>query len=453
LSALTTSEAKNMLWQDGIISWKLHLAQKKIYKTIRSLDDSIREVLVFCARRFGKSYLGCTMAIEDCLQNPNAQVFIIAPTIKQASNICQFLIREIAKDAPEGTIKQTRSTHRWSFRNGAQLILAGFDTALEAMRGADSYRVYIEETGLATKDKDEYEYMLYSVIFPTLMHSSGKVIHLTSPSKIVDHPLHTITLPKCRSTDAYFEFSIEDNPLLTPEQIEQEIELLGGRDSVAVQRELFVKIVRDESITAVPAFNEEFHVYDSEPSKYLKYLITGDFGGSVDLHVFHRIAYDHDLGKVLVVEEKWFPNMTPTSVIKESLEEWDTYTTTRVIDCPSQTQIDLSSLGYATALPKKDKFDATVLFIRDAFHRDSVLVHSGCKLLIETLRSGTLNKRKSDWERTASLGHCDAIMSLVYGLRSVDKATDFRPKPKRSEVFTIEYRDPIESELEKLKGF
>jgi len=42
------------LWTSGFLAWKCHSGQLEIYKEIRSLDPSVQEALVFCARRFWK---------------------------------------------------------------------------------------------------------------------------------------------------------------------------------------------------------------------------------------------------------------------------------------------------------------------------------------------------------------------------------------------------------------
>ena len=149
--------------------------------------------------------------------------------------------------------------------------------------------------------------------------------------------------------------------------------------------------------------------------------------------------------------EKWFPTMTPTSKIVASLIEWDVHTTTRAVDSAGQTQIDLASLKYPTSYPViKDKFDPTIHYIRDEFYRNRVLIHPTCKLLVETLRSGTLNKKKTDLARTSTLGHMDALMSLIYGLRSVNRVTDKRPRPNREKTFVTNPTPHYISQLKKL---
>lgn len=74
-------------------------------------------------------------------------------------------------------------------------------------------------------------------------------------------------------------------------------------------------------------------------------------------------------------------------------------------------------------------------FIRDEYFRNRLIIDKKCTLLRTTSDSQMLNKQKTDWERNDNTGHGDALMSIVYGLRSVDRITDNRPKPNREDVW------------------
>lgn len=447
--------AQQILWSSGVLHWKLHDAQKLIYKDLQSLDRDTREVLIFCARRFGKSYLGLILALEKALSKPNIQVAIVGPSLKQTTSITTPLLKKITQDAPDGLIKRTKSEARWNLHNGSVLLIGGFDTIAESLRGMELEEIYLEETGLATPDSDEYNYILYSILLPTLMHTRGKIIHLTTPSRIVDHPLHTETLPKCRLLNAFHLYTIEQNPLLSKEDIEKEIESLGGKDSVAVKRELYCQIVRDDSITVVPTFKEELHTAQAiEPTHPLKYFVGGDLGYTNDLSAFVLVGYDHNLGKVLILDEQHFEPETPSKKIVDTLHErWSHLNPTYIVDIQGNTRIDFSGLGLATVQPIKDKFESTITFIRNEFYKDALLIDSKNTLLIETLRSGIFNKQKTDFKRTAALGHLDFIMALIYALRGVDKMTDLRPKPKRENMWIPKQESKVLSNLKKLAPY
>lgn len=451
-STMDIKKAKRIAWSCGRLSWKLHEAQILIYRLIRSLPQDQREALILCARRFGKSYLGCLMALEDALRTPNKQVAIVGPTHKQTKSIVTPLIKKITEDCPPHLFTHKKGTSTWEFYNGSTIILGGFDTVLESLRGLDLHTVYLEESGLAPSDPDEYNYLLYSVIFPTLMHSRGKIIHLTTPPRILGHPLTVETMRKAKMNEAFYSFDIEKNPLLSPEDIEKEVELLGGRDSITVRRELYCEIIRDETITVVTTFDKDRHVADVKPSHDLAWMVAGDLGYTNDLSVFILAGYDHNLGKVLVLDEKVFQPSTPSSEIVRSLKEWLDRQPTVVADIQGNTRVDMSALGLQTLEPLKDKFESTVTFIRNAFYQEQLLIDKKCKLLIATCENGMFNKNKTDFERSSTLGHLDALMALVYCLRSIDKTKDLRPKPKAQDVFSANRETQLIKNLRGLAG-
>jgi hypothetical protein len=256
------------------------------------------------------------------------------------------------------------------------------------------------------------------------MHSKGAIIHLTTPSPKVNHPLHTITIPKTKIAGTFFKYSIRDNPLLDEASIEQEIEEMGGLDSIHCRRELFCEIIRDSSLVAVPEFDEKANTSDFElPEQSFKWL-SGDFGGVRDKSVFHILAYDFLNDKVLCLDERVYPRSTPTSQIVSELKlmekEWGADSDLRYIDCPGQVRVDLSvDHGFHMSILKKEKgsFEAGLNHLSVAFRAKRLIIHTRCKFTILTLETGMLNEQRSDFGRTEELGHCDAIASLSYGWR------------------------------------
>lgn len=362
----------------------------------------------------------------------------------------------ITADAPPGLITQKRSTTTWHFSNGSILSIGGFDTALESFRGRTLFNIYLEETGFSTANLDDYAYLLYAVLMNTLRSRIGaRILHLSTPSRLVDHPLHLETLPKCKLANAFYCYTIQDNPRLSQEQIDKEIATLGGRDNVTAKRELFCEIVRDDAITIIPQFEEARHVHPLVRSTSYKYLVSGDFGYKADKSAFHLMAYDHDLGKIVVLEEFWCEALKTTKEVADSLKaKWNDLQPTYVIDYQGNTGNDLGAEGIPPTFPNKDKFDATYTSLRNDFFNDRILIDPSCQLLIQTLRSGTFNKQKTDYLRTTTLGHCDALMSLVYGLRHVDRVTDKRPRPDPSQIFRLPHLDkPLQNQLTKLRNF
>jgi len=444
-SSKPTPEQIAHLWRKGNLTYKLHSGQRGIKDKIRALPTTTREVLVFCARRYGKSYLACVLAIEDCLRKPRSNVIFVGPNQKQMLEIIRLILPDIIADAPRGLVRQAKSEKRWLFSNGSQLVIAGFDTAREAVRGLRSDMIYLEESG--SSNPDMYEYTLTSILFPTLMHSQGKVIHLTTPSPLIDHPLHTMTIPKTDAAGSFFKFTIQDNPLLTTEIIASEIENMGGMESSHCQRELFCAISRDENITAVPAFNKDRHVRVLNPPEDAHYWVGGDIGGVRDKTAFLLFSYDYNTHQIFVEDERIFPKQTPSkTIVKGALELEGGRELTRAVDAPGQLFIDLSiEYGYSCHLPVKLEFEHNIHRLQVAFFNNEISIHPRCKMLIASLNSGTLNKQRTDFHRSDALGHCDAIAALIYGIRHADKSIP-RKKPKRGQD-TFNAAPPIEDNI------
>ena len=420
----------------GNLNYKLHEGQRLIRRTIRALPGTTREALVFCSRRYGKSFLACVLALEDCLKTPNANVLFVGPSIKQTLDIIRLLLPEILADAPKGLVTQSKSEKRWNFKNGSQLMLAGFDTAAESIRGLRANAIYLEESG--SSDAETYDYVVKSVLYPTLMHSRGKIVHLTTPALILDHPLHTVTIPSTSANGAFFKYTIRDNPLLTDEIIEAEIDSLGGYDSPHTKRELFCEIVKDDNIIVVPQFDDRKHVVNHSLPEDAYYWVAGDVGGVRDKTVFLLMAYDYSVDRIYVVKEMVADTQTATSeIVRRALAMEAGRNISRFIDAPGQLFIDLASTyNYPCFPPEKLEFEHNIHRLQTAFWKDQVLVDPACKLLITTLRSGQLNKQRTDFARSNTLGHCDALAALIYGIRHADRRRV--EKPRKPGTFNAE---------------
>jgi hypothetical protein len=440
------------------LSWKIgaHTSQREVYQLLRALPRSKRLVVLEIARRWGKSFLGCLLALEDCLQNPGVNVFVLAPTLKHAANIVAPLVRQLTLDAPEGLVRRTKSEYRWVFENGSALILGSLDTAVESVRGQAAFQIYCEETGFV-ESVDDYEYIFDSVLWPTLLHSGGRITHLTTPPKLPDHPFLTVTVPQAELAGTLYVRTIEDNPLLTPEQVAEAVAALGGPDSPAVQREFYCRVVRDESTVLVPEFSEERHVKVSErPSHYFAW-VGGDLGGTRDKTCVLFCAFDFERAKVLVLGEVAADNETPTSTIATELKALEAREPVkpqrRWLDGSGQTLTDLRvDHKIACSLPDKTDFDAGIHMLRYAFEHDLIEIDPSCKLLIATLRSGTYSKNRDDYARTNALGHCDAVAALVYAYRMRNKSNPYPAHLGKSRLTHHLAETPPQSNLKALLG-
>ncbi len=417
---------REILWNRGILSWKLWDQQKVIYETLRALPRTVQTVVVLCARQFGKSVLGVLLAVEDCIRNPDVIVMIIGPTLIQTEAIVTPRIKLLMKDAPEGMIKPMKSEETWYFSNGSELKLGGFKTNSAAQRGKTIHKIYIEET--RESNGDDYVEFLRSDLGPALTHSKhAQIIHLTTLPPIPDHPFVLDTIPDSQLHGAFFKFTIDDNKKLSQEQYDQCVKLCGGKHTDAFKVEYLCEQIRDSSIILAPEFDDKLHVRDIEIPPYCFFWVGGDIGGIRDFSVFHLCGYDFKRDKILFIDERSYTPDTGSDIMAKEVKEMEgDYKVVRWIDAPGQLQVDLvQQHKFACILPRKDELHASVNQVRVALQTCSIEIDPKCKLLIATLRSGTFNHNRTDLGRSLSFGHMDAMASCWYSIRHANKANPY----------------------------
>ncbi len=382
------------------------------------------------SRRWGKSFLITLLAIEDCIRRPNSQIFIVGPDLKHTRKIMTPLIKIITADAPEGLITQNKSELSWTIGEST-LIIGAFDTALEAFRGLEAHAIYIEETGLT--NIEDYEYILKSVLRPTLMHSRGRIVHATTPPKEENHPFIYTTMLEAENNNALYRYTIRDNPLLSPQDIEEEIQISGGLDSPHCRRELFCEVVREKSRVIVPEF-QDTHILPLTLPKYAYFLTALDFGGVMDPHAAILTYYDFERNKFCIYDEVWLPVNTGTKEIVQAVLDmekkhgvkWLNGAPRRVTDAPGQVLVDLKQMGFDCTPPTKgkDSVEDGIQALRVECLRGRVEIDPRCNITAQTFKYGMWDKNRKGFQRTDILGHCDALAAASYALRHIDKHTN-----------------------------
>lgn len=417
----TLADVRSYFWRRGNLSWQLWPQQEPIYNGIRTLAKRVETVVILCARQFGKSHLGVILAIEDCLRHPNKCVLIMGPTMKQAREIVTPRIRDITRSAPPGLIKPSKSEGKW-YIGDSELVIGGFDLNSSSQRGKSVQTIYVEE--IVDSNPDDYQESMRSDLGPALTHSDGgKMIFLTTPPKIPDHPFITDTMAQAELNDALYIFTIKDNHQLSPDQVAACIRRCGGEQTTDYRREYLCEIIRDASIVVVPDYDDIRHVSRFEIPLHYKPHVTIDFGGVRDKTVALLHWYNFLDAKTEIWDERVFPPNTATATMVKSILEMERQVpieSVRFADAPGQLQVDLIAGGYQVAMPPKDDWQAGVNRMAVAFSTDGIRIHERCRFLRQSLKSGTFNKHRTDFGRTDTLGHCDALAALMYGIRAQD---------------------------------
>lgn len=389
-----------------------------IYNGIRSLPKTCEIAVILCARQFGKSFLGALLAIEDCLRYDDRCILVMGPTLKQATDIVAPRIREIMRDAPKGLIRRSKAESKW-YIGKSELVIGGFDLNSTSQRGKTVQNIYIEE--IVDSNPDNYNEAMKSDLGPALTHSDGgKMIFLTTPPKIPDHPFILDTMAQARLNSSLYTYTIHDNKVLTPQQVEACIRRCGGVNTVEFRREYLCEIVRDASILVIPDFDEVKNVQDHPIPPKGFYQTTIDFGGVRDYTCAVLHMYDYYAKRLIFVDERVFPPNTPTNIIVDEIRrmEGGREIAARHADAPGQITIDLMTAhNFEVMMPPKSDWIANVNSLSIGFANGEVVIMPHCKFLIESARSGTFNRNRTDFERTLSLGHCDGIAAMMYAKR------------------------------------
>ena len=415
------------LWSRGNLAYKLWDQQRVIYEAIYSLPADIDEAVVLCARQFGKSHLGVLIAIEQCLRWQDKCFLIIGPTLKQTREIVTPRLRQIIQDAPPGLIRPSKSEGKW-YIGTSELVMGGFDLNTGSQRGKTLQGVFVEE--IVDANPDDYLESLRSDIGPALTHSeAGKIIFLTTLPKVPDHPFITETMARSQINGAFYSFTIDDNKALSPSQYEACVRRAGGRHTDDFRREYLNQIIRDRSVVVIPDFDQERHVREVDIPDYCNFEIYIDWGGVRDFTVALVVGYSYLEAVDIVFDELWWPANTPTkTILSDMRSRWTGrfYQTNRsehvvVADVPGQLAVDLASLGLSVALPQKSDWEASINGLANRFTQNKIVIAPHCKLTITTCQSGMFNKNHTDFERTISTGHCDAIAALMYAVRGLNR--------------------------------
>jgi len=412
---------RNELWRRGDLSWKLDPHQKQVSDLLA--ENKSDEVLFLCSRQFGKSYLNLIYALEFAIKNPRAIVRIAAPTLKQCASIVDDNLNHIIRDAPAGLIKRHKSDYRYNLSNGSSLRLGALERAhVDSLRGGNAKLVIAEEGGFVSND--DYAYAVTSVIAPQLLRSSGRLIHVTTPSDEPEHYIHTETLPKCEINGSLFRRTIYDNSALSEEQIDRAAKLCGGVESEAFKREYLVQIIRSLDMTVIPEWADAY-VEAFEYPQYATTITSMDTGGVQDKTVALVCFYNFQTGETCFVDERVFDSNTASSDYMLELQHMESLypnISDRYADAPGQLLIDLRfNHNYFARLPLKDDWQASLNDFRIRVGSGKVKVHPRCSFLIATLKGATFNKQRTDFARTKALGHMDAIAAALYANRMLDR--------------------------------
>ncbi len=410
----------NELWTRCDLSFKFHAGQRVIDEAYKNVTGKL--FVGNCSRRFGKTTWAVTKCLEVAISNPNTKSIIATAFQTDCENIIIPIIQDLLSDCPKSlypTFNKTKK--RYVFKNGSSISIVGLDKNPDALRGNKLNGVIVlDEAGFI----DSLNYIYSSIIVPATMYTDSKVICISTPSSSPNHPFKTFC-DKAMLENAYVKLTIYDNPLVTPEIIEQyRKECLTVTD---FNREYLCKFEVDETLHIIPEFKDEHIVNDSQRDEYFKYYrkyICFDIG-VVDPTSFIYAYFDYSKQKLIIeCESQLQNNEVTTENINNNLELFQDYKAPFKTISDNNNLIliqDLNSKYQKVVNPvKKDSLHAMISELRWLFKSDKILISHECKNLINQLRNGIWNKHKTEFARQSG-HHNDFIAAITYLVRSLNE--------------------------------
>lgn len=432
-------QARYVLWMKGNLDWKMHSGQEVIEKAYRKVK---RKLFVGnCARRFGKSFWLVKKAIEEAITNklPLPRIKIASATAKALEEFIIPAFQMILEDCPDElwpgwSTGYIRSKKKFAgFPNGAEIQLVGLDKDPDGLRGNYADLVIIDEAGMV----DNLDYLYGSVIGPmTLLRKNSRIIVLSTPSATPEHPFKSFC-ERAKEQKAYVELNIHDNPMMTPELIQQaKDECLTESDWL---REYMCQHVIDLTRSVVPEWDEVYE-REIERPEYFQHLArydSMDLGTKVDLTAVLYGWYDNTLRYLYVEDETELtgPQMTTPKLVAQikakEAELWgDLEVYRRVSD--NNNPLLIQDMGYLHGLyfiaTGKDDLHAMINELRKMVIEGRIIIGPKCVKLRACLSSAIWDKERTKLSRSKALGHFDHLMALVYMVRNLDQNYDNVPK-------------------------
>lgn len=441
VGTLSSNEALRELWSRGVLTWKLHDVQKKMYKSY--IDQGEEITVISTSRQLGKTFMLCILAVEQCIKYPNSIVKFVCPKKAQVRSNLAPKMRQIFEDCPVEMRPDYRSNdHVYAFPNGSQIQMAGTDNGhYETLRGTSCHLWIIDEAGFC----DDLNDVVMSVLSPTTDTTGGRGLLVSTPSKTSDHEFVTDFLKPAEERGKLIKYTIYDSPLIDKAKLQKIIARYPLRENdPKFQREYLCIVQNNGDLAVVPEFTKELEekiVKDVTTPAFFDSYVGMDIGGK-DFTAVIFGYWDFINARLVIQDELVFGKAMGTAVTEmridtfaqqvKRVEEhlWTSKLTgefkppyLRIADNNNIIFLnDLSWKHNLTFLPtRKDNRDAAINMMRQMLAEERIIISPKCKNLINHLKNGVWAKNKQHFARSTKNGHYDFIPALYYLVRNIQE--------------------------------
>ncbi len=476
-------EAIRMLWERGVLHWKLHDIQKEMYKSINDYNNEI--TVITCSRRLGKSFLLCVLAVEQCQKKEGSIVKYVCPKQDMVKKIIKPIMQDIFKDCPPELRPEFKTNDKmYLFPNGSQIQIAGTDNGHhESLRGGKSDLWMVDEAGFC----QDLKYVVNSVLAPTADTTGGRGILASTPSPEPDHEFITEFVQSADLAQQLIKYNIYDNPMMTPEKIQKIINRYPLKEkSSEFRREYMCEIIIDADKAVIPEFTEDVQKICIKPwprPAYYDGYVAMDIGFN-DLTVV-LFGYQDFKNAVTVIEDEYFikgPQLR-TDVLAKAIREKEkkVYTNlmTAEIQKPYMRVADNNNLILLNDLihnhdlmfipTRKDDKEAALNNLRMKISSGKIIINPRCRVLIHHMKNATWDKHRKKYEKSPAAtlntedgetlfipkGHYDALDAITYFIRNIQENKNPYPVGYGLEYGDSFFRSPHSQDqnLKKYKKF
>lgn len=311
----------------------------------------------------------------------------------------------------------------------------------EAIRGLSIQGASIEELNLMTHE-------FYDEVKRRMAVSRDPFIYATMNPSMTKHWVYRdiIDNPQIRKYMTYAHATLIDNPILTPEQIE---EIMDQYDKDSVQYKGYILGERMNPSGAIYHVREQNIIDSYDPSDYLSYVVVCDQGETISATAMTlgALRYDREKGYYTydVLKEYHHINSTETGAGVKHFEEYAEDLADFVIESmrimsrpPTEVIVDQDPEFYAQVVkvfarkgvdpysvkfPYKREIEQRVKTGVQIMHKGQLRFHRDCTKTIEDYRNAQYDSKEIDKkgkfvrakEYTEGFGHLDMIDSVEYG--------------------------------------
>lgn len=427
---------KNEAWRRGLLTYLLHAGQRKLDTAFKQSTGQL--FVGNIARQFGKSYWAVSKAIELAIKKPKARLKFGTAFQTDLTEFILPTFDAVLADCPANLKPKYKvQGSKWVFPNKSEIKLVGLDKTPNSLRGNVIDMIVIDEAAFV----DKLEYIYKSIIIPATLHRPNcKILFISTPPVTPAHSFGDF-IQQAEIEGSYLKLTINENPLITEEDIERMAKAMGGRHSTTFRRECLCELVLDEDLALVKEWSDHY-VQEPPRDQYYKYYhkyVAMDMGRKD--HTALVFGYYDFKKATLFIEDDltmYGPDWTSVSLkeavsIKEKeiwgetfVEGKQTGPFRRVADNNNPHLIvDLGSIHDLHFMETdKESLEAMVNEVRIMVNQGRIIVSPKAKMVIGCLKYGIWDKNRKEFSRNKVYGHFDHFAALMYLVRNLAKSSN-----------------------------